>query len=653
MLPTPRELEAYLDRMVIGQKRAKRVLATSVYTHFLLAAARRDSSAFRQGSPGTGRAARQHVLLLGPTGSGKSLLVRTLAEFLGVPFVRADATRMTEAGYVGEDATTLLTRLIKAAGGDPKKAEQGIIFVDEIDKTASEPGLSEVSRTAVQQSLLAILDGGEQRFSNRDSHEHSIDTSFIWFVCAGAFPGLEQIVERRHGAPSRLGFLPPSGGANGASEGSVVAEEGLAEEGLAEEGLAPLHPFELADAADLAEYGLLPEFVGRFGSITALEELGEAELCAILRDAEDGVLQQERELFALHGIELRIEEDVYSGLARRALQRKTGARSLDQAVQELLRDLHFDLPDLAERGVHSVRVEDPEQSGQPRCSIDAFESELAGGSYSQALRLEFETRPEREVAQPECRPGGSLRKRLLGGRKRPQDLEELEREAGVPALDPDQRVVYDAMRRHFCEARYLIQWILERLGELKCELRYLVEALQQTEAWDAEGLVGQALFLRAQQRYRARQSQLNEQLEALQLPKPRRRRERRSRWVAGLVPFVQALSPLERRLLDALGDGELTLVDLMRRTFLDPEMPALRFLQRVEVALRHLIANGIVCVFDSRKPESEDLDGRELFPLKRALAFDKSSGRWTTRPDLAHIELYRASDGEGQQADAG
>lgn len=323
MLPTPSELIATLDRYVLGQERAKRDLATAVYNHYL-AAAWRESHGGKSG----GDFGKQHVLLLGPTGTGKTYLVTRLAEALGVPVAFCTATSLVEAGYRGQEIESIVDILVQRAGGDPRRAERGIVFLDEVDKIRRQDtgGTRDVSGEGVQNGLLTMLDGRLLR---------GVDSGRVLFIAAGAFAGLADIVRARFSGGRQMGFAS-----------SAASGEG-----------APLSDFESlgrADLGDLVRYGFIPEFVGRFAVVSPLQALGVDDLTAILCRAGASIYVQQRELFALHGIRLEFDEEALRELARRALALGTGARALNRLFLQALDPVDWRLPELASQGVTGI-----------------------------------------------------------------------------------------------------------------------------------------------------------------------------------------------------------------------------------------------------------------------------------------------------------
>ena len=327
---TPAEIKAGLDQYVIGQDAAKKVLAVSVYNHYKRILSGQNSDVELQ---------KSNVLMLGPSGTGKTLLAQTLAKMLNVPFAIADATTLTEAGYVGEDVENILLKLIQAADFDIPRAEIGIIYVDEIDKItrkSENPSITrDVGGEGVQQALLKILEGTVSNVPPQGGRKHPqqeflrIDTSNILFICGGAFVGLDKIIQRRCGKQV-LGFK------------RLVDDEAEQAE-LDAEHLAK-NPYAKCEPEDLIRFGLIPEFVGRLPVVTSLEPLRKEDLIRILKEPKNALIRQYQRLLGMEGVTLEFTEDALEALADKAVARGTGARGLRAILEEMMVDVMFDAP---------------------------------------------------------------------------------------------------------------------------------------------------------------------------------------------------------------------------------------------------------------------------------------------------------------------
>ncbi len=371
-VPSPRQIKEFLDQYVVGQDETKKVLSVAVHNHYKRIEEEERREARDKAAAG-GRHGKQppssapepedpefadveleksNILLVGPTGSGKTLLARTLARMLDVPFAIADATTLTEAGYVGEDVENILLNLIQAAGMDIKRAEKGIVFVDEIDKIARKTGnvsiTRDVSGEGVQQALLKIVEGTLARVPPAGGRKHpeqryiEIRTKNILFICGGAFVGLDKIIERRS-ADRHFGF-------------ARIAEDGEEGGSQSESGSPVRRRDARPEPEDFIEFGLIPEFVGRLPVVSTLSELTEDELVHVLTEPRNALCRQYRKVFRMEGVDLRFSPDAIREIAKEALRRKTGARGLRAILEDLMTDLMFEIGTSSEKPATSLRT---------------------------------------------------------------------------------------------------------------------------------------------------------------------------------------------------------------------------------------------------------------------------------------------------------
>jgi ATP-dependent Clp protease ATP-binding subunit ClpX len=450
LLPTPSAMIAHLDRFVHGQTQAKRCIATAVYNHFLGIGWRDERLA--EGAPPSlagSDLGKQHVLLMGPTGSGKTYMVRLLAEYLGLPYCYYRANALSKTGYVGMSVEQLIGAVYIRAGGEVATAERAIILLDEVDKIRSQESQDiDVSGGAVQEMLLPVLDGcvisafGDKSDSGRPSVD--IDTSSMLFVCSGAFVDLAEVVRGRVGGSGAIGF-----GGRGDASSRLSNDELLAQ----------------ATNDDLVRYGFIPEFVGRFATVAAASELSDDDLVAILTRSEDSVLAKQARLCSLHGIELSVTTDAARRIAARARAAGTGARGLARILGGCLDDVSYRLPELADSGVTRITVTAGVVEGQGRPLLERCST---GGrsckkTAADRLRESVIRRPTSSISELSAPSAGISDTRGWSQEQVERAIDASKRQVAYEETSGGARAWWDSFERDNAQRPALVLRVLEEL----------------------------------------------------------------------------------------------------------------------------------------------------------------------------------------------